>query len=83
MKDLAKMLGINTMALNAYQAEKNMITRSLEKIENFQLDIKYYEQELLDREKQSEQYLSELPVQMNGMFKHLENLVDNQEKEFY
>jgi hypothetical protein len=46
MKDLAKMLGINTMALNAYQSEKNMITRSLQKIDDFKKDIKYYEQEL-------------------------------------
>lgn len=60
-----------------------MINRSLQKIEDFQLDIKYYEQELVDREKQSDNYLNELPVQMNGMFKHIENLVDAQEKEFY
>ena len=40
------MLGINTMALNAYQSEKNMITRSLQKIDDFKKDIKYYEQEL-------------------------------------
>ena len=50
MKDLAKMLGINTMALNAYQSEKNMITRSLQKIDDFKKDIKYYEQELQERE---------------------------------
>lgn len=40
------MLGINTMALNAYQSEKNMISRSLQKIEDFKKDVKYFEMEL-------------------------------------
>ena len=83
MKDLAKMLGINTMALNAYQSEKNMITRSLQKIDDFKKDIKYYEQELQEREGQSDKYIHELPQQMNKMFKHLEATVDQQETNFY
>jgi predicted transcriptional regulator len=61
MRDLAKMLGINTMAIHAYQSEKNMVTRSLEKIDEFRKDIKYYEQELTERENQSEKYIKELP----------------------
>ena len=77
------MLGINTYALNAFQSEKNMISRSLQKVDDFKKDIKYYEHELNDREKQSETYLKELPELMNGMFKHLEKLVDLQEKDFY
>lgn len=43
MQDLAKMLGINTYALNAFQSEKNMISRSLQKVDDFKKDIKYYE----------------------------------------
>ena len=70
--DLAKMLGINTQAFNAFQSEKNMISRSLHKIDEFKKDVRFYEHELNEREKQSEAYLQELPEQMNGMFKHLE-----------
>ncbi len=77
------MLGINTMAINAYQSEKNMISRSIQKIDEFKKDIKYYEQELQEREQQSDQYIEELPTQMNKMFKHLENMVNTQEKDFY
>ena len=83
MRDLAKMLCINTMAINAYQSEKNMISRSIQKIDEFKKDIKYYEQELQEREQQSDQYIEELPTQMNKMFKHLENMVNTQEKDFY
>ena len=77
------MLGINTMALNAYQSEKNMISRSVNKIDEFKKDMRYFEMELGERETQSDQYLKELPEQMNDMFKHLENLVNSQESEFY
>lgn len=51
MLDLAKMLGINMYSLNAYQSEKNMISRSLQKVDDFKKDIKYYELELNEREK--------------------------------
>lgn len=77
------MLGINTAALNAYQAEKNSIGRSLQKIDEFKRDLKYYEQELDERKTQSDQYLKELPEQMSSMFKHLESLVNTQETSFY
>jgi hypothetical protein len=38
------------MALNAYQAEKTMISRSLEKISEFRKDHRYYRDELKERE---------------------------------
>lgn len=76
MKDLARMLGINTMALNAYQSEKNMISRSLQKIDDFKKDMKYFEMELNERQDQSDLYLKELPEQMSGMFSHFETLVN-------
>jgi hypothetical protein len=38
------------MALNAYQTEKNMISRSLEKVQEFRKDHRYYEMELKERE---------------------------------
>ena len=48
------MLGINTMALNAYQSEKNMISRSVNKIDEFKKDMRYFEMELGERETQSD-----------------------------
>lgn len=38
------------MALNTYQTEKNMIGRSLEKIQEFRNDHRYYDMELKERE---------------------------------
>ena len=71
------------MALNAFSGEKSMISRSLQKIDDFKKDLRYYQEELTERKTQSELYLDELPQQMNGMFKDLEGLVDSQEKSFY
>ena len=67
------------MALNAYQSEKSMISRSLEKIQEFRKDHRYYQMELKEREEQSDKYLSFLPNQMSEMFDHLETLVVTQE----
>jgi hypothetical protein len=64
------------MALNAYQSEKNLISRSLERISDFKKDLRYYESELKDREQEAETYLKDLPEQMSGMFGHLEGLVN-------
>jgi len=55
------MLGINTMALNAFSGEKSMISRSLQKIDDFKKDLRYYQEELTERKTQSELYLDELP----------------------
>lgn len=71
------------MALNAYQSEKNMISKSLERISDFKKDLRYYEHELKERESEAETYLKDLPEQMSGMFNHLEGLVNQQEKQFY
>lgn len=49
------------MALNAYQSEKNQISRSLERIGGFKKDMRYWESELKEREEESETYLKELP----------------------
>jgi hypothetical protein len=52
-------------------------------MDDFKKDIKYFEQELQERETQSDKYIHELPQQMNKMFKHLEATVDQQETSFY
>jgi hypothetical protein len=37
--------------MNAYQSEKNMISRSLKKIDEFKRDMRYYEMDLDERQK--------------------------------
>ena len=64
------------MALNAYQSEKNMISRSLERVSDFKKDMKYYESELQERESEADSYLKDLPERMSGMFDHIEMLVN-------
>lgn len=49
------------MALNAYQAEKNQISRSLDRISGFRKDLKYFESELKEREEEADTYLKDLP----------------------
>jgi hypothetical protein len=49
------------MALNAYQSEKNSISRSLERIGDFKKDMRYYELELKERDTEADTYLKELP----------------------
>lgn len=75
MSQIANVLGIGAYAANAYQSEKNMISKSLEKIDDLRKDYHYYQSELKDREDQSEEYLKSIPDLMNGMFDHLGSLV--------
>lgn len=60
-----------------------MVSKSLERISDFKKDMRYYESELKERETEAETYLRELPELMNGMFGHLETLVNKQESQFY
>jgi len=76
------MLGINTMALNAYQSEKSMISRSLERLSNFKRDFRYLNDEINDREKGSESFLNDLPPLMNSMFDKLDELAEQADAKF-
>jgi len=76
------MLGINTMALNAYQSEKSMISRSLERLTNFKRDFRYLNDEINDREKASESFLTDLPPLMNSMFDKLDELAEQADAKF-
>lgn len=71
----AKILGINTMALNAYQTEKSQISRSLERLQYFRKDFRAMQSEIDERKIQSDAYLKELPPLMESMFDRLEELV--------
>ena len=78
----ARLLGINSLALNAYQSEKSQISRSLEKIKNFRHDFRKLDQEINKREEFSEVFLKDLPPLMNSMFDNLEELVNEAESRF-
>lgn len=41
LRDIFSMLGMSNMALNAYQAEKNSISRSLSKIDDIKKGVKF------------------------------------------
>ncbi len=58
---MARVLGVNSMALNAYKSEQIMIDRSLERIDNFRKDFRYLEQETKEWEKEAEEYIVKLP----------------------
>ena len=79
MNQIANIFGISVLANNAYQSEKNQISKSLEKIAELRKDYYYYQQELKEREDKSEEYLKTLPDLMNGMFDHLSQVVDEEE----
>jgi hypothetical protein len=49
------------MALNAYQAEKSMISKSLEKISDFERNCSIFVEELQEREDLAGTQLKELP----------------------
>lgn len=75
----ANLLGISSVAMNPYQSQKQMISRCLDKIQEFRKDQFYFQIELKDREEQAEKHLALLPTQMSDMFTHLEELVNSQE----
>lgn len=78
----ARLLGMNSLALNAYQSEKSQISRSLERMANFKRDFRILDQEIADREKFSEAFLKDLPPLMNSMFDKCEELVAEAERRF-
>lgn len=78
----ARLLGMNSLALNAYQSEKSQISRSLERMANFKRDFRILDQEIADREKFSEAFLKDLPPLMNSMFDKCEELVTEAERRF-
>lgn len=76
------MLGINTMALNAYQTEKTQISRSLDSINNFKKEFRLMHEEIKEREELSATYTKDLPPLMDSMFDKLEDLVKQAEEKF-
>ena len=69
------MLGMNEAVLNTYSTEKNLISRTLSKVDDIKRGVKYQKLELEERKNESDKYLKELPKQMDAMFKHLYGLV--------
>lgn len=75
LKDIFSMLGMNEAVLNTYSTEKNLISRTLQKVDDIKRGVKYQKLELEERKNESDKYLKELPKQMDAMFKHLNGLV--------
>jgi hypothetical protein len=55
------MLGMSEAALNAYSSEKNLVARSLHKVEDIKKSAKYQKLELEERKSESDRYLKDLP----------------------
>lgn len=78
----ARMLGLNSLALNMYQTEKNQISRSLERLNMFRRELAYMQDDIKQRQDQSSEYLDQLPPLMTSMFEKLEELVKQGESKF-
>ena len=70
------MVGINNMALNAYQTEKTQISRSLDNIAKFNKELKYMQEGIKETEFDSNRFLRELPTLLNALFDKLEQDVE-------
>jgi hypothetical protein len=66
------MVGINNMALNAYQTEKTQISRSLDNVSKFNKELKYMQDVIKETEIDSNRFLRELPNLLNALFDKLE-----------
>jgi|APCry1669189241_1035207.scaffolds.fasta_scaffold13093_2 hypothetical protein len=78
----ARMLGMGSHVLNPYSTEKTLISKSITRLTNFKSTFRYLNDEILEREKASQNYLRELPPLMNSLFDQLDELVDEAENRF-
>ena len=78
----ARMLGLNSLALNMYQTEKSQISRSLERLNVFRRELRNMQEDIKQRDEQSAEYLEQLPPLMESMFAKLEELVKQGETKF-
>lgn len=70
----AKLLGLNHRHLNEYQSEKQKITRSIQRLDNFKKQFRYIEDDIKQREQMSAEHMRILTPLMNSMFDKLEEL---------
>jgi tRNA nucleotidyltransferase/poly(A) polymerase len=77
---LVQMFGTPTM--NMYTAEKRMINNCLIKIDDFRGDIRYINEEIDDRVKESKENLMNLPELMCQIFSKCEDVLAQQKNTF-
>ena len=70
----AKMLGLARPAMHEFQSEKQKITRSLQRLDNFKKPFRYIEDDIKQREVMSAEHMRILTPLMNSMFDKLEEL---------
>ena len=70
----ARMLGIAPRQMNVYQSEKQKITRSIQRLDNFKKQFRYIEDDIKQREQMSAEHMKILTPLMNSMFDKLEEL---------
>ena len=71
-----------TPTMNMYTAEKSMINNCLIKIDDFRGDIRYINEEIDDRVKESKENLMNLPELMCQIFSKCEDVVALQKNTF-
>jgi hypothetical protein len=76
------MLGMGSHLMNPYSTEKTLISKSITRLTNFKSTFRYLNEEILEREKASQNYLRELPPLMSSLFDQLDELVDEAENRF-
>ena len=70
----AKMLGLARPTMHEFQSEKQKITRSLQRLDNFKKHFRYIEDDIKQREQMSAEHMRILTPLMNSMFDKLEEL---------
>ena len=70
----AKLLGITHRPYQEYQSEKQKITKSLQRLDNFKKQFRYIEDDIKQREQMSAEHMRILTPLMNSMFDKLEEL---------
>lgn len=70
----AKMLGL-ARPMQEFTSEKQKITRSVQRLDNFKKQFRYIEDDIKQREQMSAEHMRILTPLMNSMFDKLEELV--------
>ena len=78
----AKLLGLQHRPLLEFQSEKQKISRSLHRLDNFKKSFRYIEDDIKQRETMSAEHMRILTPLMNSMFDKLEELQIQGEQKF-
>ena len=68
--------------MHEFQSEKQKLTRSLQRLDNFKKHFRYIEDDIKQREQMSAEHMRILMPLMNSMFDKLEELQQQGEQKF-